>query len=251
MSSTSSSERESHEMDRSSVRPVPAVVDWLVGALLIIVGLAFALGGAALFTVIDRSEIREALVDAETDPDPLTLQELVDVSATTGTWSSVGLIVLGVLAVLVGLGYVFRRGRARRRARAGEAVSSYGANALLGAIVAVVLSFVPFSQVLGGIVAGYLERATSTRDVSAGALSGFLTVVPLLFVSIFVLVGGVIGLLDIGEPGFALAASAALLLSLAILATLSAALGAIGGWLGGKLRGTGTRREVREPGTTT
>lgn len=50
-------------------------------------------------------------------------------------------------------------------------------NALIGAVVTVVTSFVPFSPVVGGAVAGYLEGRDGAR---VGAISGGMAAVPIL-----------------------------------------------------------------------
>ncbi|AGN01255.1 hypothetical protein L593_06540 [Salinarchaeum sp. Harcht-Bsk1] len=165
----------------------------------------------------------------------LSNAELVDVTQALATWTAVGLIAIGAILFVLGFAYVAVRRRTHSRAAAGEQVSNFGANALLGAILAIVLSFVPFSQALGGIVAGYLESGSSERVVGVGAFSGFLSVAPLLALLVFVLAGIVAGLLEVGEGALALVVGAALLLSLALLATVGAGLGAIGGFLGGKL----------------
>lgn len=232
MASTPPSQPAAH---RRNFRPVPEVVDWVVGALLVLVGLASALGGAAVLAAIDRSELREMVADEELQSDVLTDPELVDVAQATATWSGVGLIAIGAILFVAGIVYVFLRHRTHQRAETGEPVSSYGANALLGAIVSVVLSFVPLSQVLGGIVAGYLEAGSSERVVGVGAFSGFLSVAPVLAVLAFVLGGVIAGLLGVGDGALALVVGAALLLTLAVVATVGAALGAVGGFVGGKL----------------
>lgn len=70
-------------------------------------------------------------------------------------------------------------------------------NALIGAAVSVVLSVVPFSPVLGGGAAGYLEGRDGVR---VGAISGAIAALPLIlvfamFLSVFMFVpeGGVTG----------------------------------------------------------
>lgn len=55
-------------------------------------------------------------------------------------------------------------------------------NALIGGIVGVVLSFIPFSTVLGGGVAGYLEGGNSMSGATVGALAGLIAFVPFVFV---------------------------------------------------------------------
>lgn len=60
-------------------------------------------------------------------------------------------------------------------------------NALIGAAVTVVLSFLPFAPLLGGAVAGFLERRDGGR---IGLLSAIFASVPLFLLLLFV--GGVV-----------------------------------------------------------
>ncbi|WP_259533135.1 DUF5518 domain-containing protein [Halalkaliarchaeum sp. AArc-CO] len=60
-------------------------------------------------------------------------------------------------------------------------------NALIGAVVTIVTSFVPFSPILGGGVAAWLENGDRTDGTKVGALSGALIsllLLPLLFVGL-------------------------------------------------------------------
>ncbi|SFR36455.1 DUF5518 domain-containing protein [Halogeometricum limi] len=75
-------------------------------------------------------------------------------------------------------------------------------NALIGAAVAVVLGFVPFSPLLGGGVAGYLEGGDTRSGARIGAVSGVLAAIPFTLLAgvalaLFVIVpeGGAVGLL--------------------------------------------------------
>lgn len=228
-------------------RPVPAAVDWILGALFVLVGLASAAGGAALLAAIDRSAIREAVVEEDVQSDVLTDAEIVDVAQAATTWGGVGLLVLGAVLVLGGIAYVLMRRRTHRRAAAGESVSHYGGNAVLGAVAAIVLSFVPFSQVAGGFLAGALERGGDRRSLGVGALSGVLSVAPLLVLLAFALGGVAAGLLGVGESAWALLVVAGLLLTLGTLATIGAGLGALGGFLGGRLAGDRFGEDKADP----
>ena len=53
-------------------------------------------------------------------------------------------------------------------------------NALIGAVVSVVLAFLPFSTVLGGAVAGYLQRGSREDGLRVGADAVVVAAVPLL-----------------------------------------------------------------------
>jgi hypothetical protein len=76
-------------------------------------------------------------------------------------------------------------------------------NGLVGGVVAVVLSFLPFSTVLGGAVAGYLEGGETADGVKVGAIAGLVSFVPIaLFVSVIGLFVPIVTMLDGTGPGF-------------------------------------------------
>ncbi|MDS0259068.1 DUF5518 domain-containing protein [Haloarcula sp. S1CR25-12] len=72
-------------------------------------------------------------------------------------------------------------------------------NAVIGLVASIVLSFLPFSPLFGGAVAGYLEGGDSSDGLRVGAISGVLgvvvgAVVLVLFVVVFgVFVSGTAG----------------------------------------------------------
>lgn len=53
-------------------------------------------------------------------------------------------------------------------------------NAAIGALVSVILSFLPFAAILGGALAGFLQRRDVSGGAKVGALSGFLAAIPIL-----------------------------------------------------------------------
>ncbi|GAB3035301.1 DUF5518 domain-containing protein [Natronobiforma cellulositropha] len=107
-----------------------------------------------------------------------------------------------------------------------DSQSSSLINALIGAVVTVLLSFTMISPVAGGAVAGYLER---TDGVRIGAISGAIALVPMLFFGILV-----IGFLSMGNmAGFAFLF---LLFMLVFGAIWTVGLSALGGYLGVYLR---------------
>lgn len=106
-------------------------------------------------------------------------------------------------------------------------------NAVIGAVVTVVLSFTGFSPLLGGGVAGYLQRGTRRGGAKVGALAGVLAFLPFLLliflgVGVFAVVPTRGGL---GMPGFV-----ELLIIFLIIFPLvllwNVGLSAIGGYLG-------------------
>ena len=68
-------------------------------------------------------------------------------------------------------------------------------HALIGALVAVVLSFVPFSPILGGGVAGYLHETDGLR---VGAIAGAIAALPLALV--LLVIGSFFFLVPVSGP---------------------------------------------------
>jgi hypothetical protein len=105
-------------------------------------------------------------------------------------------------------------------------------NALIGAVVMVVLSWIPFATVLGGGVAGYLQRGTRMEGARTGAVSGLVAAVPVFAVLGVFSFGAVAG----GEALGAAVFVAIALFALAVTAAVVAGTGAVGGYLGVYLR---------------
>lgn len=112
----------------------------------------------------------------------------------------------------------------RPRRRRSEPRSEILIHALLGAVVTVLVSFVPLSPIVGGAVAGYLERRDGLR---VGAISGLIAAIPLFFVVLF-------GAMVVGV--FVLGAGLAVLLlgsiAFGFVAIYAIVLSALGGYLG-------------------
>lgn len=236
----------SHSEDRDAAGhpavngPLPAFVDWLLSALVAAGGLLSLAGGAALVFVVDRAflaeGIEEGTITVTAFTAELTEAEMLDVTDAVVSWAGVGLLLTGVGMLLFAAGYVVSRHRARRRAeRDDEPLRSYGAHAVLGAVATGVLSFLPFAPGVGGALAGYLERGDSDRTVSVGALAGLLAVAPALSVLVFVLGGLVTGLRAVEQGGMAILSGVTVLFAVLLVATIGAGLGALGGYVGGRL----------------
>ncbi|MDG5817336.1 DUF5518 domain-containing protein [Natronococcus sp. A-GB7] len=235
---TTPTERVDGERHPTAGGPLPEVVDWILATVVALFGLLSVVTGSALVFLVDRDElaagIEDGTVTVTVGTTELTDAEALEVADAVVSWTGTGLLVVGVATVLVAVGYLVARRRAHRRNEAGEPASSYGTYALIGAVVTVVLSFVPFSPALGGALAGYLERGESERTVSVGALAGFLPAAPVLAILAFVLIGLIAGLLTIGQVGEAIVVGATLFLTAMLVATLVGALGALGGYVGGR-----------------
>ena len=103
-------------------------------------------------------------------------------------------------------------------------------NALVGAAVGIVLSVLPFSTVLGGGVAGYLEGGDYRAGAKVGAIAGLIAFVP------FVAIGGVFTALVAGTAfpgaGVHLARWVSVFLILVVAAIYTVGLAAVGGVIG-------------------
>ncbi|MFA9425757.1 DUF5518 domain-containing protein [Natronorubrum sp. A-ect3] len=234
--STERTSAEGHPVGRS---PLPEFVDWLFGAIIALSGLLLVVGGSVLVFLVDRALLAEGIEDESVTvtvgTTELTDAESLTVADAVVSWLGPGLLLTGGGLVLFAIGYVILRHRAHRQARTGESISSFGTFAVLGAVTTVVLSFVPVSPAFGGALAGYLERGESDRTVSVGALAGLLPMLPLLLILLFVFGGLLSGLLAIEQVGNAIVIGAALLFSGLLIATIGAGLGALGGYVGGRL----------------
>lgn len=219
--------------------PLPEFVDWILGAFIALSGMLAIVAGSAVTFIIDEDVLAEAIEDEDVTvtvgTTDLTEAEAVEVADALTSWVGVGLLVIGLGLILFAVGYVLLRRRAQNRHRRGGPISSYGAHAVLGAVITAVVSFLPFSPVLGGGVAGYLERAESTRTISVGTLAGFLPAVPVVVFLLFLLAGLVSGLLAVDQTAAAVVAGTAVFFSAMLVATVGAVLGALGGFIGGRL----------------
>ena len=107
--------------------------------------------------------------------------------------------------------------------------TSTPAAAVVGALVAFLIAFVPGSPFVGGVVAGWLVREDRGRGAVAGVLAGFLFSLP-TFLATAIIFSVAVGISLLG------AVPAAFGLLLVVFALLSVAytlgLGAIGGYVG-------------------
>jgi hypothetical protein len=217
-------------------------VDWLTAGVLALVGLAFVLGGAALLLWTDPETVARLVADGTIRSDVLGPAALADLVVLTAWWSGAGLVVTGLVTWLVGGWFVAARRRERR-----DGVRGVRTNAIVGAVASAVFAFVPFSPVLGGIVAGYLQRGDRDIGLRVGGLSGLLAALPAVLVLLFVFVGLVAGATGSGAlPVVAVAAAVtAVVLLFALL--FSVGLGAVGGLLAVELARRGVVESADDP----
>ncbi|MFC7142369.1 DUF5518 domain-containing protein [Halosimplex aquaticum] len=107
-------------------------------------------------------------------------------------------------------------------------------NALVGAVVtAVSASFIPFSPVLGGALAGYFQGGTRSDGLKVGAISGAIALVPV--VAVLFLVLSFLGFVSVGsgEGVFPFAIGGVIVVFVFVaLAVYTVGLSALGGWIG-------------------
>lgn len=216
--------------------PVPGWVDWLVGAAIALVGLLLAVVGGVLTASLDRATITD-LVREGTVEGSLTEAELIDIAVPTVFWTGLGLLVGGLVLLVGAAAYVYYQRQFRQAAGTDRRVGNFWTNAVAGAVATLVFSFVPFSQVLGGAVAGYLEHGESGKSIQVGAVSGAVGVAPALVILPFVLVGIASGAAAIGESALTVFVAGIVVVALLFGTALSAGLGALGGYAGGHIAG--------------
>ena len=102
-------------------------------------------------------------------------------------------------------------------------------NGLVGGIVAVLLSVLPLSTVLGGGVAGYLERGRGKRGSAAAVVAGLVAFVPYVLASLYVALTP-----SVSPPGPTLVVSPGLIVAVAGFALVYVVgLSVLGGLIGG------------------
>lgn len=219
--------------------PIPGYVDWIVAAIIALGGLFLTIGGSVLVFVMNREFLAEGiesgqisigLVDRE-----LSRAEMLEFVAAIVDWTGFGLLLTGIGLVVFALGYAIVRNRRHAQTDDGDSAGTFRSYALTGAAASAVLSFVPFSPILGSGLAGYLGHQDTGHSTSVGAFSGFLYVLPGLVVLLFLTIGLFVGLSNVGEAGLGYVLFAVMLLVMLIVSAYGAGIGALGGFIGGRL----------------
>lgn len=110
-------------------------------------------------------------------------------------------------------------------------------NAVIGAVVTIVLAFTAISPVIGGAVAGYLQREPPMRGARVGAISGVIASIPFLLVLVLgvAVFFGTSTTGGFGVPG-AVELAVILLLIVPLGVLWNAGLSAVGGYVGAYIR---------------
>jgi len=146
-------------------------LDWIILALFAVEGLVAALLGVNLATGVDREFAENVAVEVVAEADPsigVSEQVIADAVQTVAVWAGGGFVVAGLLTVAIGVWFRRYRVGVRDRVVDGQQAPRWHAP-LLGGLLATALLFVPFVQLLGGGVAGYLSDRSGILD---GALAG-------------------------------------------------------------------------------
>jgi len=221
---------------QSSPHRVPAYLEWVVAGCITIGGIVLASVGSALFGFADRELLAEGIESGQITVGlvdrTLSEAEMLTFVTEVVNWTAIGLVVTGAGLLVFGLGFGVARRRARRRAESTAPTTTSRTYAVFGAVATWVLSFLPFSPLLGGGVAAYLAGHTPERPATVGALSGLVAMLPAFVISGFVTIGIASGLSRLPDGGIEPVTVAVLALGLVFVAGSSVALGALGGFFG-------------------
>lgn len=132
----------------------------------------------------------------------------------------------------------------RPESTVGDPERSIWLNALIGSVVTVVTAFIPFSPVLGGGVAGYLQQGGDRDGLRVGALSGLLAAIPIMLVFGLIYVVIVLGITLTGEVAAPLFVLAILLAIALFVVGYTVVLSAVGGLAGAALADRERRRST-------
>ncbi len=221
------------------------VVDWIVTAFLVLGGLSIATGGLVTSLVADRAQIEELVADGTIQSDVLTDAELVDLTYAMASSGGLWVLVVGLLTLVAGVVFFATRRRTRAQYAADERPPpTVGTYALVGGLITIVASFFPLAPILGGAVAGYLERGDRHQGLVTGGLAGLVAAAPLVVGFVILLGGLIIGANALGLGLASVAIALAIVLVTMIAALYLIALSAIGGYLGAYL---GRNRRTRRP----
>jgi hypothetical protein len=218
-------------VDHSDSGSLSQIVDWVTAALCALAGLFFAAVGAGLYALADREDVTDFVIEEDIQVDELTQEELVDLILAVLTWGGIGTILLGLLLVAGGVAFLVYR---RRQERTGEGPDTTTL-AIVGGVVTVVVSAIPFSPILGGLVSGYLRDGTTSEGTRVGAYAGVVASIPVLLLGALVLVVFAVAVAELGYLSVAIAGGFAILFGLLVALVYTVGLSALGGFLGTKL----------------
>lgn len=207
--------------DTAVGRTVPSVVDWLVGPLLVVVGVIASAVGYLLAAVADMEWSARLVAEMTVTSTFVAEQTLVETLYNLTLWGGRGLLATGVVMSLGGIAFLVHRRRVRSNHTAGPDTVTI---ATLGAAVTTVAMVFPLSPLLGGGVAGYFGGSNRREGATQGVYAGVVTAIP-----VAVLVGFLTwGTVAASAPVIGLV----ILVSFAFTVLFTVGLSAVGGYLG-------------------
>lgn len=223
----------------NSTPHIPGYVDWIVALVIAIGGLGLTIGGTVLVFVLDRDLLAKGVESGQITVGiverDLTRAEMLEFSLEVVNWTGIGLLLTGLGLVAFAVGYAVVRKRARTNAGADDYPGTFRSYAVTGATASAVLSFIPFSAIVGGGLAGYFGRRDTGHSTSVGALAGLLYTIPGLVIVLFVALGLFFGLSAVAEAGLGLVVIAMMVFLMLVIAAYGVGIGALGGFIGGRL----------------
>jgi hypothetical protein len=215
--------------------PVPGVVDWLLGAVLGVIGIAMSAVGIHMYTEIDQATIAEVVAQEDVQVNGLTESEFVNAADPFVDWLAAGIGLTGLIAVIGAVWFVVSRRRTRRQvSREGGTTATFWACAVYGGALTTLISFViPFvSSIGGGASAAYLRNGESSArtGAAAGAMGTVLTLPLLVFLGAGTIAGGE----AIGESAAGVFFAGIIVGGGLIATAINAVIGALGGVLAGR-----------------
>lgn len=216
--------------------PVSGTLDWLLGAVLGVIGIVLSAVGIFIYTQVDRASIADVVAQDDVQLNGLSQSEFVTAADPFVDWLAAGIVLTGLISVVGAVAFVVARRRTRRQvAREGGTTTTFWACAVYGGALTTVISFViPFvSSIGGGAGAAYLRNGgSSARTGAAAGIIGTVLMLPLLaFLGIGVIAGGE----AIGESAGGVFFAAIIVGGGLITVAINAGLGALGGALSARL----------------
>jgi|APHM01.1.fsa_nt_gi hypothetical protein len=214
--------------------PVPEAVDWLLGAILGVIGIAMSAVGIFMYTNIDRASIADVVDQDDMQLNGLTQSEFISAADPFVDWLAAGIGLTGLIAIGGAVAFVVARRRTRRQvSRNGGTTATFWACAVYGgAVTALISSVIPLvSSIGGGASAAYLRSGNPDARIgaAAGAIGTALMIPLLAFLGIGMIVGGA----AIGEFAGGTFLAVITIGGGLIAIAINAGLGALGAFLAG------------------
>jgi len=225
-------ERQPPSSPSDSHDPVPGIVDWILGVLAGIAGLALTAVSVGLYTQVDRAAIRDAVIEQDIEPDRLTQLELINAGEPFVDALAVGLGVTGLALVGFAAAFVYMRRQTRHRvSREGGTTATFVSCTVYGAAVgSLVSSIIPG---LGALVGGGIGASLHDGDagVRVGAMTGLVSFAATLPLLVCLGIGAVAGGAAISELGGGASIAGVIIISGLVGTAFNTGAGAVGGYL--------------------